>query len=408
MASSFTWMAYAEAERRQVLDVITLLSERDTRDELGIGSVRDSLSDLLFPGTNVIQTRARYFLFISWVYLELERLRVPSRDVEMRARSAETALIEPLSHSDDTGGIIGIDARLSLKRLASNVYWLGLRRWGIRIFPGSQEQYHRSLDRFYAGARDGLRNDDGEPLDETGTINWHAGLPPIPRNFPQGVSFRLSRVEAEYLRERLMARAPGTLLTHLVDVGTAFEPVQFPWEHPLASELPRHLETQLEHARNFSEAMHGAVLLYNLMLGELSERRDREEHYRTALLDWAALVTRRRGMLATWDREDFWRTVTSAGYGIPLATRQFANRWLDVALSVGTSQRSVGVDADARELVCHRERFLKRDRSRLTNRRALEGWSGSAGDRQLAYRWATVQQIVLDILAGLRRGDSDA
>ena len=211
MASSFTWMAYAEAERRQVLDVITLFSERDTRDELGIGSVRDSLSDLLFPGTNVIQTRARYFLFISWVYLELERLRVPSRDIELRARKAETALIEPLSHSDDVGGIIGIAAGLRLKRLASNVYWLGLGRWGIRIFPGSQEQYHRSLDRFYAGAHRGLRNDDGEPLDETGTINWHTGLPPIPRNFPERISFRLPRVEAEYLRERLLARAPGTV-----------------------------------------------------------------------------------------------------------------------------------------------------------------------------------------------------
>ncbi len=28
----------------------------------------------------------------------------------------------------------------------SSVYWQGLARWGIRLFPGSQTQYHRSLD----------------------------------------------------------------------------------------------------------------------------------------------------------------------------------------------------------------------------------------------------------------------
>jgi len=408
VASSFTWMDYAEEERRQVLDVITLFSEHDTRDELGIGSIRDNLADLLFPGTSVIQTRARYFLFIPWVYLELERLRAPSSDIARRARRAETALVEPLSHSDDARGIIGIAARLRLKRLASNVYWQGLGRWGIRVFRGSQERYHHSLDRFYAGARDRLRNDDGEPLDEVASANWHLGLPPSPKDFPQGISFRLSRLEANYLRDRLLAHAPGTLLTRLVDDGTSFESVKFPWEHPLAFDLPPHLGAQLEHARNFSDSMHGAVLVYNFMLGELSGRGDRVEHYRTALEEWSALVAGRGEALSKWDREDFWGTASSAGYAIPLATKQFVNRWLDVGLPAGISRSRVETDGGIQDLVAHRERFLKRDRSRLTNPRALEHWPGSAGDQQLAYRWGTVQQIVRDIVAGLRSGETDA
>ncbi len=49
--SYFSWMDYSERERREALDVIDLFSEQDTRDELGIGTVRDAFADLLFPGT---------------------------------------------------------------------------------------------------------------------------------------------------------------------------------------------------------------------------------------------------------------------------------------------------------------------------------------------------------------------
>ena len=76
MTSTFTWLDYSEREKRKMLDVIDLFGEQDTRDELGIGTVRDAFADLLFPGTSTIQTRARYFLFVPWMYLELERRRL--------------------------------------------------------------------------------------------------------------------------------------------------------------------------------------------------------------------------------------------------------------------------------------------------------------------------------------------
>jgi len=59
---------YSEHERRKMLDVVDLFKERDTRDELGIGAVRDSFADQLFPGTSTIMTRARYFLLVPWTY----------------------------------------------------------------------------------------------------------------------------------------------------------------------------------------------------------------------------------------------------------------------------------------------------------------------------------------------------
>jgi hypothetical protein len=47
-----------------VREMVALFSQHESRDELEIGQIRDFFSDLLFPGTSVIQTRARYYLLV--------------------------------------------------------------------------------------------------------------------------------------------------------------------------------------------------------------------------------------------------------------------------------------------------------------------------------------------------------
>jgi hypothetical protein len=64
MTSTFTWLDYSERDRRRMMDVVSLFTEPDTVDELGLGTVRDAIADLLFPGTSTIQRGARYLLFI--------------------------------------------------------------------------------------------------------------------------------------------------------------------------------------------------------------------------------------------------------------------------------------------------------------------------------------------------------
>src|SRR5712691_7430412 len=89
MVSAFVWLDYSESERRKMLDVVDLFREHDTRDELGIGSVRDAFADMLFPGTSTIMTRARYFLLVAWTYQRLERLRVKSGEIAARATQSQ-------------------------------------------------------------------------------------------------------------------------------------------------------------------------------------------------------------------------------------------------------------------------------------------------------------------------------
>ena len=106
MTATLVWLDYSERDRRRALDVVDLLREPSTVDELGLEAVRDVFADLLFPGTSTIQTRARYLLFVPWQCLELERLRVPSRQVVARGRRAEIGLIDALA---DLRGAAGGD-----------------------------------------------------------------------------------------------------------------------------------------------------------------------------------------------------------------------------------------------------------------------------------------------------------
>ncbi len=57
--STLSWLDSSEHERRAVLELVSALNEPGTLDELGIGSIRDTIADAVFPGTSTIQTPAR-------------------------------------------------------------------------------------------------------------------------------------------------------------------------------------------------------------------------------------------------------------------------------------------------------------------------------------------------------------
>jgi hypothetical protein len=400
MTATLAWLDYSERDRRRALDVVDLLREPSTVDELGLGAVRDAFADALFPGTSTIQTRARYFLFVPWQYLELERLRVPSRQVVARGRRAEIGLIDALVDSGEREGVIGIQARKILKRLPSNVYWNGLLAWGIRRFRGSQPLYHQSLDGFYASPQ-ALVDDDRNPVSGVPPANWDPNLPEAPRGFPKDATFHLTAAEAEYLRERIIFNHRDSLLAFLVD---ECEPTEttFAWEHPQRAWFCEPFGEQLLHARLFSEGMHGAQLLYNLLLAEAVENDEWRDSFDEAMVDWAALVSRRSAAFADWDRERFWAIAAECGARVTCRTREFIDAWLDLVLHADAT--SIADMQVARQLIVQREYELKVQRARLQNRQALLLWRGDAGSRQLDYRWGVARTIVNDVLDGLETG----
>jgi hypothetical protein len=398
--STLAWLDYSEHDRRVALDVIDRFRDQDTRDELGIGAIRDGFADLFFPGTGTVQTRARYFFFVPWIYLRLEKSKVPSAEVRHKARLAEVTLIKELLASGEEDGVIGRLRREKLKRLPSSIYWQGLGTLGFLRFRGSQEQYHRYLDRFYRTGGLTLRADDGELVDRLSARNWHAGLPEPPRDFTRGVTLDLTHEEAEFLRDRIVQERPESLFRHLAEANEPpSQDAEFPWEKPGVQDIPAHLQGQLEHARNFSEIMHGAALLYNLILARLAEDDDLIEEYKTALKQWNSLLATRQKAHSAWDRAAFWHLVHQTGANVSMRARAFCDRWIDFAL--GPDARRVASAPAAESLIRAREFELKRRQARVLGGRALEIWSGGSGTRRLNYRWPVASRMLADLHAAL-------
>jgi hypothetical protein len=398
MPSTLAWLDHDEAERRRMQEVIELFRERDTVDELGIGSVRDAFSNLLFPGTSVLHSRARYLLFIPWIYLELERRAVPSALVAARARRDEVRLIYALiaGGEGDGSGVIGASARDRLKQLPSYAYWNGLEVLGIRLFAGSTDRYHRSLDGYYQLLREAPRREGDEPFEGV-RRNWDSGLPSPPADFLEASSFELAPNEATYLRDRIHACEPGSLLDAFVSRARPSRHAPFPWRHPDAGKLPKELAASLVFAQVFSEVMHGASLLYNLMLAEARSIPERTEEYRERLKEWASQTA----VPEEWKWEEFWAVALLSNPRIPALTRSFIQRWFEL-VDIGPG---LADDPRARAAISDRERITKGSQARLHNRRALELWGGSSGASQLSFRWPVVERILNDILKGISRGN---
>jgi len=370
---------------------------------LGIGVIRDAFADILFPGTSTIQTRARYFLFVPWIYKNLEGKKVLSAKFSKRAREDELDLIEPLLNSDDPDGTIGGEARRKLMRLPSSIYWHGLGVWGIRSFLGSITTYPNSIDAFYRSNKNS--SDDEEEIEGCcqRRHNWDPSLPAPPEEFPQEASFKLTREEAEYLKDLVMSRCTGTMLAWLLHLEGNIESAEFPWQVPNIEKFPQDIREQLIHAQNFSEAIHGSVLLYNLMLAEKLKESDWVEGYRNSLKLWADNLYLRRDELSQWDHEKpFYEIVVSQGGRPSDRTKDFINAWLEMALSPGEAKR-IADSPEARKLIYNREISLKKALARLENKRTLELWQGASGTSQLKYRWNPTKRIVMDILEGLKR-----
>ena len=414
MASTLTWLDYSERDRRRALDVIDLFRETGTVDELGLASVRDSFSDLFFPGTSTIQTRACYFLLVPWTFLRLERLGVSSSKAEARARQAELRLNGRMLARGDKRGVFGSQAGMTLKRLPSEVYWGGLGSWGIRTFSGHKWAYFRSLDGFYRRG-DHFRSTPHDPEGRSAPpANWHPHLPAPPSGFPyDNVSVVLRRKDAEYLRDRIQARHPESLLAVLAGrADPADLDANQPWQLSPLSEVSPVLREQLHDAELFAVCMQGAALLYNLMLSELQEHDGRRETYRGELEAWADDVEALGPDLANWQLDGVWRVVLAQGRSVGFPTRTFVESWIS-GLKRRGSESVLRDNSEAKALVRNREIQLKRSRARLESPRHLELWGGRSGTGRLNYRWggtpmSGTRMILRDIFDGLERSKGDA
>lgn len=408
MGSTIGWLDASPAEQRRVQEIVRMFSQSETTDELGGRQVFVVLSDEMFPGTSVLQGRARYLLFIPWLCQRAATRTKPSASLDRMERELILAFLndDTVDDANRLNGLIGREAREKVKQLPSTAYWSGLTAWGILLRPGTIGETLAST----ASKRD--RSDDADELAERQEGTWHPGVGTAPEGFPEATidgGFALKRREAEWLRERWLRTTNGSLLAHLASATSPLSGTAAPWLEPLCIDTSPELRLVLEDAERFSLALEGAQLLYHLLLCEAYEDRGfsgisvSPDATRDAIVEWAGRVQMRQGLFVDWSPEGFWGFVRSRNPRVNEFTRRFFDMWFQV-LTNGTAS-DVADDSALRSGVIHRELFLKKPaQSRLKNSKMLAAWQGTT-PRPIAYRWPQVQQLVNDLHDGLGVSD---
>ncbi|HJW55332.1 MAG TPA: DUF6361 family protein [Burkholderiaceae bacterium] len=389
--SSLAWIDFDEAERQRSQRIMALFQERESRDELGLGSIRDSIADHLFPGTSTIQTRLRYMLFIPWLFQMLEGSTAGPDQLGAEARSLENRLANALKAGGESNGIIGRDAGADLQRLPSSVYWAGLGTWGIRHFPGSIDNLFSSMRRLQR-ARVSVPESEDAVSEAQSMHIWNPSLPSRPKDLLETSTFRLSPDEAQFIIDRLVSHQPRSLLAMLARNAGAAADCRYIWEHPNLADFPIEARALVSHGEVFSSVMHGASLLYNLLLSELREQPDWIEDYQTRLQEWREKLDLQA--IRTWSLDAFWLVIDHPAHRVQPAAKRFVAEWLEL---VRSGVISAGKQTPAARLVHDRERRLKTSQSRFANRAVRDRWTGASGTERLSFRWAQAKSHLRDL-----------
>ncbi|MDY6811376.1 MAG: DUF6361 family protein [Actinomycetota bacterium] len=400
--SFIAWLDTSPDDERRVRELVREFSDPRTVDELGLRQVRDAIADSLFPGSSTLHTRARYFLFVPWIFQHAAE-SAAGDELLTKAHRAEKRLITSLSEAGVTVGLIGGRAGEQVSTLPSSVYWSALRRYDILTVDVSTAQLRKS--------RKSRANKDGHEeyaAEDTPRPDWDIPVA-SPPGFPFTVDdgFDLSTEEAQWLQERIVRSTRGSYLSYLLSQPEPVNTKKPLWQQRAVGDAPEDVQISVRDAHLVSLLMNGAALLYNVLVAEryesagLKSLRNPVTSSLKRLSRWAEDAHSTWDDVATWNPSDVWDGLpTASADRIDRATRLFVNEWVRVIQTDGPGLAS---SQNARALVADRERFTKQRNSRLEDSRSLATWNGRSGITPFDFRWRRVSKVISDIQDGLHR-----
>lgn len=387
-----------------------MFREQGVIDELGLGTIRDSISDILFPGTSTIQTRAKYFLLIPWIMQDIEsrdRLDRYHSDLE-ELEILFVKILRKNSPQRDSGVIGRTLPNGNPQRKPSSVYWSGLRTYDILKFKGSLSEYvnylRRSEKKRLSSKKQIAEPEGNVPGDDKDANHlyqphmWSQVPRPEP-DWKQNLTIDLSEEEAKFLKERIVLSNPNSLwaytLKHIPDDARSFDSVA---DFLTINTLPPSLKDIVKLAVDFNTIMQGALIRYNYLIQANREKGRTEELLPVWKNYWSEI---KAFDWNSWDIEKLWKYCPYAKN----PTRQFVENWM----SIVSSDRFD--DVKAAQLLKARELALKGIRRARLQDKAIaqkqDSYSGISifeddSVTYLNYRWNTARTFLNDIQEGLK------
>lgn len=278
------WIDFSNTERSKILSVLELLSEKGTLDELGIAPIRDGFSNIFFPGTSTIQTRAKYFFVVPYALKDLERGKEvnPYKVLQtLDALEKETGRIF-YEQNKNENGIIGKRAIAKggwVKRSPADVYWAGLRKYGI--FVGGNMSLSEYISAMCALKNQkgtlsklGNRRDGEEDIDDrdAGDIGYRqfVKMPLYEENWMNNTHIQLTKREGEYLHNQIIATCQGTMMAYVLqhNMTEFLERKDFKDLRIIIEQFPEEIQINYWIALRFSEFLCVLRTIYNVVLSD--------------------------------------------------------------------------------------------------------------------------------------------
>ena len=386
---------YSIEERDQILSTLSLLTEHTVLDELGIGTLRDAYSELLFPGISTIQTRAKYFVLIPYLF-QLSRPLIKKGRLKN-----ERALLQWINQETDnlvpvlvecspagSAGIIGstlLNQQKAVKQKITSIYWSGLRALGIVQSPrlslsSACRLFMRQVQQENAVE---LRLDDETYDDATAADTGEAVFSPLklPADFPEKVSIALSRGEAEYLRSHILrsSMTRDSLLAFLLREQISCDS----FDSVPTDRMPEGLRSIYENALAFSNFIYGPQIRYNVIYAE-----GKDEAMNAEFENWMDQFSN-----FAWPLDSMLNPPAVSANPARLHTLgNFCRNFAEAAAD--------GNDDEMDRLIVNREICVKGARSKLKKPEEYR-YSKPVHDVHLDYRFQRASVILHDIFEGL-------
>ena len=401
------WIDYSRQERDTIKELLKILGEPSSVDELGVGIVRDSISDLLYPGTSVLHTRAKYYILIPELFKKAmksglttmsEVRKLIDSDQDKIARALRRAIDEETGTK--ASGIIGGRSDRAVKMKPARIYWNAMRITEMLCHSAlsfddacmAVASYNRKSQNVSIKYESDEAGGDAEDAGLNGFSLFNTPCKQNIDDFIANPTLHLTGGEAMYLMEQFKRPfiMKNTLMEYCLKTkqsfaGTAFSDIE------IHSDMPSVLAHNIELAKEFADFIYGAYIVYNLLFfenGGENATEEQKQYLEDKYSEW------KQQACGIPHRDEILRLVKNHEH-----YKSALNKFLvDFEKAVMANDSDACSDEEKR-LIRDRERFCKKGKAKIGGNYPYQPIQSSP----MNYRHSTGQVIIEDILKGLVR-----
>lgn len=427
MVSKIGWIDFSPIDRNRVKRFMDLMGMGGVVDELGIGMIRDAMSNKLFPGFSTLYTRAKYFFITPYILIDKEKKqtkRQSGKDYFHKAEVDTNRLIiqyydnHPEQSSESYFGKDKKDG--NLKRQPSEIYWNGIQHLHLLESESTLDQIlsdkHSLMDELLSKNRgDDTTKEQGENQvvgceNVSYDSNW--------QKFIKDNGLRLTRTEAETLRDRLQLYSKDSLLAALVaneKLWTLYKSaleeskqskyLDNAFVHFVESSIKlvsnEELRKNLIKAHDMALFLHGAHIAYNIQFwSKVNAPDDFINKRRSEGIEWLSSLSGRMLDYKNFQIDDCFK-----GTNLKAPTQHFLK---DIQQLIKSTTDWNNVEAELCSLTECQERWNKKSKSRfvkIEKGQVIEEmnkpqWLGLS---LINYRYLSTLSVINDIYEGLTK-----